>query len=208
MKLYYKPGACSLSAHIVLREAGLPFDLVKVDLVTKTLDDGSDFRAVNPKGQVPTLALDDGVDGGGILTECAVIVQYVADKAPDSGLIPAVGTMERYRVQELLNFIASELHKGVVPLFPMLKDVVSETYKGFAGKVLGGKLSLLDQRLEGKAYLTGDAFTVADAYAYTVLSWMPRIGFDLSPFPNLVAFAERVAARPAVQAAHAAEAQG
>ncbi|KAA0581757.1 glutathione transferase GstA [Azospirillum sp. Sh1] len=204
MKLYYKPGACSLSPHIVLREAGLPFDLIKVDLVTKTLADGSDFRAVNPKGQVPTLALDEG----GILTEGAVIVQYIADKVPDSGLIPAAGTMERYRVQELLNFIGSELHKGVVPLFPMLKDVVSETYKGFAAKVLGAKLSVLNQQLEGKAYLTGEVFTVADAYAYTVLSWLPRIAFDLSPWPNLVAFAERVAARPAVQAAHAAEAQG
>ncbi|GLR79459.1 glutathione transferase GstA [Azospirillum oryzae] len=204
MKLYYKPGACSLSPHIVLREAGLPFDLIKVDLVTKTLTDGSDFRAVNPKGQVPTLALDEG----GILTEGAVIVQYIADKVPDSGLIPAAGTMERYRVQELLNFIGSELHKGVVPLFPMLKDVVSETYKGFATKVLGAKLSVLNQQLEGRAYLTGEVFTVADAYAYTVLSWLPRIAFDLSPWPNLVAFAERVAARPAVQAAHAAEAQG
>jgi glutathione S-transferase len=208
MKLYYKPGACSLSAHIVLREAGLPFDLAKVDLVTKTLDDGSDFRAVNPKGQVPTLALDDGVDGGGILTEGAVIVQYVADKAPDSGLIPPAGTMERYRVQELLNFIGSELHKGAVPLFRMMTDVVSDSYREFSAKVLDGKLAVLNRQLEGKTYLTGDAFTVADAYAYTVLSWMPRIGFDLSPFPNLVAFAERVAARPAVQAAHAAEAQG
>ena len=204
MKLYYKPGACSLSPHIVLREAGLPFDLVKVDLAAKTLPDGSDFRAVNPKGQVPTLALDEG----GILTECAIIVQYVADKAPDSGLIPAAGTMERYRVQELLNFIGSELHKGVVPLFPMLKDVVSDTHREFATKVLKGKLAVLNQQLEGKAYLTGDTFSVADAYAYTVLSWLPRIGFDLSSFPNLVAFAERVAARPAVQAAHAAEAQG
>ncbi|ANC92264.1 glutathione transferase GstA [Azospirillum humicireducens] len=204
MKLYYKPGACSLSPHIVLREAGLPFDLVKVDLVTKTLPDGSDFRAVNPKGQVPTLTLDEG----GILTEGAVIVQYVADKVPGSGLIPAAGTIERYRVQELLNFIGSELHKGVVPLFPMLKEVVSDNYREFAGKVLGGKLAVLNTQLEGKAYLTGDTFTVADAYAYTVLSWLPRIGFDLSPLPNLVAFAERVAARPAVQAAHAAEAQG
>ncbi|BAI73127.1 glutathione S-transferase [Azospirillum sp. B510] len=204
MKLYYKQGACSLAPHIVLREAGLEFELVKVDLVTKTLADGSDFRAVNPKGQVPTLALDEG----GILTEGAVIVQYVADKAPGSGLVPAAGSMERYRMQELLNFIATELHKGVVPLFPMLKDVVSETYKGFAAKVFGGKLSVLNQQLEGKPYLTGDVFTVADAYAYTVLSWLPRIGFDLSPFPDLVAFAERVAARPAVQAAHAVEAQG
>ena len=204
MKLYYKPGACSLSPHIVLREAGLPFDLVKVDLVTKTLADGSDFRAVNPKGQVPTLALDEG----GILTEGAVIVQYIADKVPDSGLVPAAGTMERYRVQELLNFIGSELHKGVVPLFPMLKEVVPDSYRDFAAKVLGAKLSVLNQQLEGKAYLTGEVFTVADAYAYTVLSWMPRIGFDLSPWPNLTAFAERVAARPAVQAAPAAEAQG
>lgn len=204
MKLYYKPGACSLSPHIVLREAGLPFELVKVDLATKTLADGSDFRAVNPKGQVPALALD----GGGILTEGAVIVQYVADHAPDSGLIPPAGSLERYRVQELLNFIGSELHKGVVPLFPMLKDVVSETYKDFAAKVLGAKLGMLDRELEGKAYLTGDSFTVADAYAFTVLSWLPRIGFDLTPWPNLAAFFERVAARPAVQAALAAEAQG
>ncbi|PGH52970.1 glutathione transferase GstA [Azospirillum palustre] len=204
MKLYYKPGACSLSPHIVLREAGLPFELVKVDLVTKTLADGSDFRAVNPKGQVPTLALDEG----GILTEGGVIVQYIADKVPGSGLIPAAGTMERYRVQELLNFIGSELHKGVVPLFPMLNDVVSDTHRQFATKVLSGKLAVLDQQLAGKAYLTGDSFTVADAYAYTVLSWLPRIKFDLSSFPNLMAFAERVAARPAVQAAHAAEAQG
>ncbi|KAA0597967.1 glutathione S-transferase [Azospirillum lipoferum] len=204
MKLYYKPGACSLSPHIVLRESGLPFDLLKVDLATKTLPDGSDFRAVSPKGQVPALALDEG----GILTEGAVIVQYIADKVPDSGLVPAAGTIERYRVQELLNFIGSELHKGVVPLFPMLKDKVSDTYRAFAAQVLGGKLAVLNQQLEGKAYLTGETFTVADAYAYTVLSWLPRIGFDLSPFPNLVAFAERVAARPAVQAAHAAEAQG
>lgn len=204
MKLYYKPGACSLSPHIVLREAGLPFELVKVDLVTKTLPDGSDFRAVNPKGQVPALALDEG----GVLTEGAAIVQYVADKAPDSGLIPPAGTMERYRVQELLSFIGSELHKGIVPLFPMLKDVVSDTYKGFATKVLGAKLAVLNEALEGKAYLTGDGFTVADAFAFTVLSWAPRVGLDLSPWPNLVAFAERVAARPAVQAAIAAEAQG
>lgn len=204
MKLYYKPGACSLSPHIVLREAGLPFDLVKVDLAAKTLPDGSDFRTVNPKGQVPALAIDEG----GILTEGAVILQYIADKAPDSGLVPAAGTIERYRVQELLNFIGSELHKGVVPLFPMLKEVVPDSYREFATKVLGAKLSVLNQQLEGKAYLTGEVFTVADAYAYTVLSWLPRIGFDLSPWPNLVAFAERVAARPAVQAAHAAEAQG
>lgn len=204
MKLYYKPGACSLSPHIVLREAGLPFDLVKVDLAAKTLGDGSDFLAVNPKGQVPTLALDEG----DILTEGAVIVQFVADQAPDSGLLPPAGSMDRYRVQELLNFIGSELHKGIVPLFPMLKDIVSDAHREFTAKRLSGKLAVLDRQLDGKSYLTGDRFTVADAYAFTVLSWAPRIGFDLSGWPNLTAFVERVGARPAVQAALAAEAQG
>lgn len=204
MKLYYKPGACSLSPHIVLREAGLPFDLVKVDLATKTLADGSDFRAINPKGQVPTLALDDGT----ILTEGAVIVQYIADQASGSGLLPSVGSLERYRVQEWLSHIGSELHKGMVPLFPMFREVTPESYRDFAWKVLSGKLAVVDQQLSGKSHLTGDAFTVADAYLFVVLSWMPRMGLDLSPWPNLEAFVARVAARPAVQAALAAEAQG
>jgi glutathione S-transferase len=204
MKLYYKPGACSLSPHIVLREAGLPFDLVKVDLVTKTLTDGSDFRAINPKGQVPTLALDDET----ILTEGAVIVQYIADQAPGSGLLPPVGSLERYRVQEWLSHIGSELHKGMVPLFPMFREITPESYRDFAWKILSGKLAVVDQQLSGKSHLTGDAFTVADAYLFVVLSWMPRMGLDLSPWPNLEAFAARVAARPAVQAALAAEAQG
>jgi glutathione S-transferase len=204
MKLYYKPGACSLSPHIVLREAGVPFDLVKVDLVTKTLADGSDFRAINPKGQVPTLALDDGT----ILTEGAVIVQYIADQASGSGLLPPVGSLGRYRVQEWLSHIGSELHKGMVPLFPMFREVTPESYRDFAWKILSGKLAVVDQQLSGKSHLTGDAFTVADAYLFVVLSWMPRIGLDLSPWPNLQAFAARVAARPAVQAALAAEAQG
>lgn len=204
MKLYYKPGACSLSPHIVLREAGAPFDLVKVDLVTKTLADGSDFRAINPKGQVPTLALDDGT----ILTEGAVIVQYIADQAPDSGLLPPVGSLERYRVQEWLNHIGSELHKGMVPLFPMFREITPESYRDFAWKILSGKFAVVDQQLSGKSHLTGDAFTVADAYLFVVLSWLPRMGLDLSPWPNLEAFSARVAARPAVQAALAAEAQG
>lgn len=204
MKLYFKPGSCSLSPHIVLREAGLSFDLVKVDLVTKTLADGSDFRAVNPKGQVPTLALDDGTT----LTEGAVIVQYIADQVPGSGLLPAVGSLERYRVQEWLNHIGSELHKGMVPLFPMLREVTTDEYRAFVWKTLSGKLAVVDQQLADRAHLTGDAFTVADAYLFVVLSWIPRIGLDLSPWPNLQAFAARVAARPAVQAALAAEAQG
>ncbi|CAO3412954.1 glutathione transferase GstA [Azospirillum doebereinerae] len=201
MKLYYKPGACSLSPHIVLREAGLPFDLVKVDLAKKTLEDGSDFLAVNPKGQVPTLGLDDG----GILTEAAVTVQYIADQAPASGLIPAAGTIARYRVLEWLNFVSSELHKSFSPLF---RPNTPDAYKEIAKQTLAAKFGAMDRHLEGKPYLTGETFTVADAYAFVVLGWAPRIGIPLTPWPNLEAFAARVGARPAVKDALAAEAQG
>ncbi|SMH54437.1 glutathione transferase GstA [Azospirillum agricola] len=201
MKLYYKPGACSLSPHIVLREAGLPFDLVKVDLAKKVLEDGSDFLAVNPKGQVPTLALGDG----GILTEGPVIVQYVADKAPGSGLIPAAGTIARYRVQEWLNFVSSELHKTFSPLF---RPNTPDAYKEIVKQTLAAKFGVLDRQLDGKPFLTGEAFTVADVYAFVVLGWAPRVGIDLASWPNLAAFVERVAARPAVKEALAAEAQG
>lgn len=201
MKLYYKAGACSLSPHIVLREAGLPFELVKVDLAAKTLADGSDFRAVNPKGQVPALALDDG----GLLTEGPVIAQFIADKVPDSGLIPPAGSLERYRVLEWLNFIGTELHKGCSPLF---RPNTPDAYKEIARQTLAAKLAVLNQGLQGKTYLTGERFTVADAYAFVVLRWIPHLGLDLSSFANLAAFSERVGARPAVQAALAAEAQG
>ena len=201
MKLYYKPGACSLSPHIVLREAGLDFDLVKVDLAKKTLEDGSDFLAVNPKGQVPTLGLSDG----GVLTEGPVIVQYIADQVPGSGLIPLAGTIARYRVQEWLNFVSSELHKGFSPLF---RPTTPDAYKEIARQILAGKFTTLDRHLDGKPYLTGEGFTVADAYAFVVLSWAPRVGIALAGWPNLGAFVERVAARPAVKEALAAEAQG
>ncbi len=201
MKLYYKPGACSLSPHIVLREAGLDFDLVKVDLAKKTLEDGSDFLAVNPKGQVPTLALGDG----GVLTEGPVIVQYIADQVPGSGLIPAAGTIARYRVQEWLNFVSSELHKSFSPLF---RSNTPDAYKEIARQTLAAKFATLDRHLDGKPYLTGEGFTVADAYAFVVVGWASRIGIALDPWPNLDAFMARVAARPAVKETLAAEAQG
>jgi glutathione S-transferase len=198
MKLYYSPGACSLSPHIALKEAGLPFDLVKVDLKAKKLEDGSDYLAVNPKGQVP--ALD--IDNAGLFTEGAVIVQAVADKAADKKLIPAQGTPERYRAQEWLNFIGSELHKNFSPLF---QPVLSDDTKTFFKNRLMGKFTYLDQALAGRDYLMGNAFTVPDAYLFTMLHWAERMGFDLSALKNLTAYKARVAARPKVQEALKAE---
>ncbi|MBP2292397.1 glutathione transferase GstA [Azospirillum rugosum] len=198
MKLYLKPGACSLSPHIVLRESGLAFDVAAVDLAAKTLEDGGDFLAVNPKGQVPTLALDEG----GILTEGAAIVQYVADRAPDSGLLPAVGSLERYRVLEWLNFIGTELHKTFSPLF---RPNTPDAFKDIVKQTLATKFAVVEAGLAGKDYLTGDRFTVADAYGFTVLRWAPRIGLPLDGYPNITAYMARVAERPAVAAALAAE---
>jgi glutathione S-transferase len=198
MKLYYSPGACSLSPHIALKEADLPFDLVKVDLKAKKLADGSDYLAVNPKGQVP--ALD--IDNAGLLTEGAVIVQAVADKAADKKLIPAQGTPERYRAQEWLNFIGSELHKNFSPLF---QPVLSDDTKAFFKNRLMGKFKYLDEALAGRDYLMGNAFTVPDAYLFTMLHWAERMGFDLSALTNLTAYKARVAARPKVQEALKAE---
>ena len=193
-----KPGACSLSPHIVLREAGLPFDLVKVDLATKKTEDGGDFLAVNPKGQVPTLGLDEG----GILTEGSVIVQYVADRAPETGLLPGLGSLERYRVLEWLNFVGTELHKTFSPLF---RPNTPEDYKAIVKQTLAAKFTVVNEALEGKAYLTGDRFTAADAYCFTVLRWAKPMGFDLADWPNLASYMARVAERPAVAAALAAE---
>jgi glutathione S-transferase len=198
MKLYYSPGACSLSPHIALREAGLPFDLAMASTKTKTLADGSDYLLVNPKGQVPTLELDDGQR----LTEGPVIVQYIADQAPASGLAPAAGTMARYRVMEWLNFITSELHKGFTPLFA--PGTLEETKTATKARLMD-KLGWVNQQLEGKAYLTGDTFTVADGYLFTVTNWTNFVGMDISGLTNLGAFMGRVAARPAVQAALKAE---
>jgi glutathione S-transferase len=197
-KLYYSPGACSLSPHIVLREAGLPFSLVLASTKTKKLADGSDYLAINSKGYVPLLELDDGQR----LSEGPAIVQYIADQAPATGLAPAAGTMARYRLMEWLNFITSELHKGFSPLFtPGMPDEA----KAMAQKKLGERLAWVDGQLAGKDYLMGDTFTVADAYLFTVAGWGKYVGVDISGLQNLSAYMGRVAARPAVQEALKAE---
>ena len=198
MKLYFTPGACSLSPHITLREAGLPFDLVKVDLKTHQLADGRDFYAINPKGAVPLLELDNGER----LSEGPVIVQYVADQVPNAGLAPAAGTVERYRLQEWLNFITTELHKGFSPLF---NPATPEDYKAIVKKKLGDRFGYVEDRLAGHDYLMGDSYSVADGYLYVMTRWAGAMGIDLAPHANLTAFAKRMAARPAVQAALAAE---
>jgi glutathione S-transferase len=194
MKLYYTPGACSLSPHIVLLEAGLPYELVKVDLRAKKLENGDDYLKVNPKGQVPALALD----GGELVTEGPVIVQMLADKAPGKNLAPARDSAERYKLQEWLNYITAELHKNMGPLFsPMLSDDAKAFFKDRAM----GKFKYIDGRLAGHDYLMGKQFTVADAYLFVMLSWADAMKFDLSGLPNLVAYKARVAARPKVQEA-------
>jgi len=198
MKLYFSPGACSLAPHIVLREAKQPFTLEKVDTGTHKLADGSDYYAVNQKGQVPVLEMD----GGGRLTEGPIITQYIADKAARTDLVPAAGTMERYRVMEWQNFITSELHKGYTPLFNKTLD--AEGKKVLSG-VLLKKYQWLDEQLAGKTYLTGDTFTAADAYLFTVTNWSKYVGLDVSGFKNVQAFMARVAERPAVREAMAAE---
>jgi glutathione S-transferase len=197
MKLFYMPGACSLAPHIALREAGLPFDLEAVDRSKKT-GSGDDYLAINPKGSVPAVKLDDGQ----VLTEAAVIQQYIADKAPAKKLAAAPGTPERYRLQEWLNYIASEVHKGIGQLFnPAMPDDYKETVKK---NLAARQFTYLDKALAGRDYLMGD-FTVADGYLFTVLNWTNFHKIDLSAFPNIVAYMKRVAARPAVQAAMNAE---
>lgn len=198
MKLYYSPGACSLSPHIALREAGLSFDLALASTKTKKLADGSDFLAINPKGQVPALQLD----GGEVLTEGPAIVQYIADQAPASGLAPAAGTLARYRLMEWLNFITSELHKSFSPLFT---PGTSDDAKAAAKARLMDRLGWVDTQLAGKDYLMGKQFTVADGYLFTVTNWTNFVGMDISGLTNLAAFMGRVAARPKVQEALKAE---
>jgi glutathione S-transferase len=198
MKLYYSPGACSLSPHIVLREAGVKFELVKAALQTHTLADGSDYYQITAKGQVPLLELDDGAR----LSEGPVILQYIADHAPGTGLVPAAGTTERYRVLEWLNFITSELHKGFSPLFN--GKMPQDAKEMFAAK-LKEKYAFVDARLEGKDYLMGAQFSIADAYLFTVTNWAAGVGVDLTGFKNLQAFDARMKARPAVQEAMKAE---
>ncbi len=198
MKLYYSPGACSLSPHIALREAGLPFDLVKKDLQSQTLADGSDFHVVNPKGYVPALVLDDGQ----VLTEGPAILQYLADLVPEKKLAPPAGTLERVRLQEWLNYITSEIHKTFSPLF---NRKASEDWKAAARELLDRRIDYVAKALEDRAYLMGDAFSVADCYLFTVLNWAGWVKIDLSRWPGVTDYLERVAARPAVQAALKAE---
>ena len=194
MKLYYSPGACSLSPHIALCEAGLPYDLVKVDLKAKKLENGDDFLKVNPKGQVPALALDSGE----LVTEGPVIVQMIADKAAAKNLAPARDSAERYKLQEWLTYINSELHKNIGPMFsPVLTDDAKNFFKDRAT----GKFKYVDGQLAGKDYLMGKQFTVADGYLFTMLAWADRMKFDLSGLSNLKAYQARVGARPMVQQA-------
>ena len=194
MKLYYSPGACSLSPHIALLEAGLPYDLVKVDLRAKKLENGDDFLKVNPKGQVPALALDSGE----LVTEGPVIVQIIADKAADKNLAPSRDHADRYKLQAWLTYINSELHKNLGPQFA---PALSDDAKAFFKDRVMGKFKYVDGELAGKDYLMGKQFSVADGYMFTMLSWAERMKWDLAHLSNLMSYKARVAARPKVQEA-------
>lgn len=194
MKLYYSPSACSLSPHIVANELGLSIELVKVDTVAKRTEHGEDYLAINPKGLVPALQLDDGA----VLTEGPAIVQYLADLKPDAQLVPATGSMARYRLQEMLGYINSELHQSYLPLFnPACSDDVRSARMAYLHK----HYRLIDAALGRAPFLLSDRFTVTDAYLFVVTRWAEFVKLDLSAFPNLLAFQARIAARPAVQAA-------
>jgi glutathione S-transferase len=198
MKLYYSPGACSLAPHIVAREAGLSLDLEKIDLANRTKASGRSYLEVNPKGYVPALQVEDGT----VMTEVSALIQYLADQAPQAGLIPAAGTPERYKVLEWIGFIATEIHKGFGPLWnPTTPDAVKQATK----ERLFQRFAYLDQQLDSRSYLTGERFTVADAYLFTVVNWTNFHGLSLGDYKNLAAFMERVAARPKVQEALQAE---
>jgi glutathione S-transferase len=198
MKLYYSPGACSLSPHIVLRELGLPFEPVLASTKTHKLADGTDYYTINPKGYVPLLELDDGQR----LSEGPAILQYLADKEPGKNLVAAAGTMPRYRQIEWLNFISTELHKSYSPLF---NPAMPEEGKAVYRKRLRGRYEYLNQQLEGKSFLMGDAFSVPDAYLFTVTNWAKPVGVDITDLSNVQAFMARMVTRPAVQAAMKAE---
>ncbi|WP_425251634.1 glutathione transferase GstA [Janthinobacterium sp. NFX145] len=199
MKLFYSPGACSQAPHILLRETGTPFTLVKVDLGQHKTQEGGNYYELNPKGQVPLLALDDGTT----LSEGPVIAQYIAEQAGKQDLLPPVGSLARYKVLEWQNYITSELHKSFSPLFDSRIDLAT---KALFVEQLGKKYKWVDSRLEGQDYLTGDTFTVADAYLFVITGWAPGVGVDLSALANLQAFLARVSQRDSVKAAQAAEA--
>lgn len=198
MKLYYSPGACSMSPHIVMRELGLKFDLVKVDLGSKKTEAGDDYTKVNSKGSVPALQLDNG----DVLTECAVIVQYLADNAPGNSLAAKPGSMERVRQQEWLNWIAAEFHKSMGSLFNKpLAEKAGDIFK----TRIGNQLAHLDAGLAKTGYLSGSSFGLPDAYAFTVASWGQYVGVDVSKYPNVQKFMQQVGSRPSVQAMLKAE---
>jgi glutathione S-transferase len=198
LKLYYFPGACSTAPHIVACEAGIALELEKVDLGSKRTASGEDYLSVNPKGYVPALRLDDG----SVLTEVSAIIQYLADRAPAAGLIPPAGTMERYRLLEWICYIATEIHKGFGPLW---NARLAPEGRAAAVAALARRLDLVEQVLARQPFLMGEAFTVADAYLFTVASWAPWVKLDMAPWPALRDFVSRVAARPKVQEALVAE---
>lgn len=194
MKLYYLPGACSLAPHIVLRETGTAVTLAKVDRNTKQTDTGENFLEVNPKGYVPAIALDDGT----VITEAQVVLQYLAEQAPQSGLAPAAGSVDHYKLQEWLGFISTELHKNMGSFF---NPKQTPEWRETVAALLGKRLDYVTTQLDGKAFLLGDTFTVADAYLFTVLNWSGKAKFDLSPWPVLVDYHKRLSERPSVQQA-------
>lgn len=198
MKLYYMPGACSQAPHIALRETGASFELIKVDHSSKQTDDGQDFRAINPNGYVPTLQLDDGR----VLTENAAVLQYIADRAPQSRLAPANNTFEHYELLSRLNFVATEIHKGFGPLWN--PDTPTE-YQATTKQKLATRFDFLNDQLSRQPYLLGEQLSIADIYLFVVSGWSPHFGIDPAPWPALTAFRQRIEQRPSVQAALAAE---
>lgn len=198
MKLYYSPGACSMAPHIVALESGQAIDLVRVDIPNKKTENGDDFWAINPKGYVPALQLDDGQ----VLTEVGVICQYLADQKPESGLVPKFGTIERYHQMEALNFAATEVHKQIGALFnPKMTAEMKEVQQG----TIERRLASLEKMLEGRDYISGANFSAADAYLFTVLNWSKPLKMDFSQWPNITAFIARVGGRPKVQETMKAE---
>lgn len=198
MKLYFSPGACSMASHIALQETGLPYEAVQVDLRSKKTAGDQDYLKINPKGYVPALELDNGQT----MSEGVAILQWLADQKPEKKLIPAWGTAERYKAIEWMNYVATEIHKNFSPLYnPQIPDATREICKGNIVKRLG----LIEDRLNSQAYLMGENFGVADAYLFTVLSWSPRVGVDLSGFPKTLAYLEKIKGRPSVQSAMKAE---
>jgi glutathione S-transferase len=199
MKYFGSPGSCSLSPHIALREADLPFDYVKVDLRSKRTRDDADYRAINPKGYVPALVLEDGQ----LLTENPALLQWIGDQKPQLGLVPAAGTMERYRFGEWLSFIGSELHKGVFG--PMFNPKASDEWKEVLRGAMAARLAVIEDHLASRPYLMGERFTLVDSYLFTILRWTGVFKIDLSPWPKLKAHFARIAERPHVRAAMTAE---